>query len=70
MLLLLDEEAANFDGGTGAGNVRKDLSEWQERHATLVLSKVKVFFFNPISQFGSRFSIVVGFVCLFLFFFF
>ncbi|KAE9460799.1 hypothetical protein C3L33_07310, partial [Rhododendron williamsianum] len=38
---LQDEEAANCDGGTGAGNVRKDLSEWQERHATLVLSKVK-----------------------------
>ncbi|KAF7119702.1 hypothetical protein RHSIM_Rhsim13G0044900 [Rhododendron simsii] len=38
---LQDEEAANCDGVTGAGNVRKDLSEWQERHATLVLSKVK-----------------------------
>lgn len=28
---------------TMSGNVRKDLSEWQERHAVLVLSKVKVF---------------------------
>ena len=26
------------------GNVRNDLSEWQQRHATLVLSKIKVLF--------------------------
>ncbi|KAH7837406.1 hypothetical protein Vadar_013500 [Vaccinium darrowii] len=40
---LQDEEAANCDGGTPSisGNVRKDLSDWQERHAILVLSKVK-----------------------------
>lgn len=27
---------------TTSANIRKDLSQWQERHATLVLSKVKV----------------------------
>lgn len=32
------------------GNVRNDLSEWQQRHATLVLSKIKVrFFYSPFS---------------------
>ncbi|PSR89691.1 Synapse-associated protein [Actinidia chinensis var. chinensis] len=36
---LQDEEGANY--GDGPGNVRKDLSEWQARHAMLVLSKVK-----------------------------
>lgn len=30
------------DSPSTSGNVRSDLSEWQERHATLVLSKVKV----------------------------
>lgn len=41
---LQDEEGANC-GEIGAqgdsGNVQKDLSDWQERHAILVLSKVK-----------------------------
>ncbi|XP_052171189.1 uncharacterized protein LOC127787267 [Diospyros lotus] len=38
-----DEERGDCGEETGAsaGNVRKDLSEWQERHATLVLSKSK-----------------------------
>uniref|UniRef100_A0A2N9J5P9 Uncharacterized protein n=1 Tax=Fagus sylvatica TaxID=28930 RepID=A0A2N9J5P9_FAGSY len=27
---------------TTSGNVRNDLSEWQERHATLVLSQIKI----------------------------
>jgi hypothetical protein len=30
---------------TTSGNVRNDLSEWQERHATLVLSQIKVLLF-------------------------
>lgn len=30
------------------GNVRNDLSEWQQRHATLVLSKIKVLFLFTI----------------------
>ncbi|XAR60970.1 hypothetical protein NMG60_11034535 [Bertholletia excelsa] len=40
---LRDEEGANSDDGALAttGNVQMDLSEWQERHATLMLSKVK-----------------------------
>lgn len=38
---LLDEEDVNNDGG--GDNVRKDLSDWQQRHALLVLSKLKVF---------------------------
>lgn len=32
---------AGDDSPTTSSNIRKDLSEWQERHATLVLSKVK-----------------------------
>ncbi|KAL6968038.1 hypothetical protein U1Q18_033842 [Sarracenia purpurea var. burkii] len=41
---LQDEDVVSSGDGTPAstGNVRKDLSEWQERHATFVLSKVKV----------------------------
>lgn len=35
----LPDEGA--DGGGNDGNVRKDLSDWQEKHAILVLSKVK-----------------------------
>ncbi|CAK9162364.1 unnamed protein product [Ilex paraguariensis] len=42
---LQDEKAVDSGGGDGApttsSNLRKDLSDWQERHATLVLSKVK-----------------------------
>lgn len=39
-----DDDLTAPDGGpaTASGNVRKDLSQWQERHATLLLSKVKV----------------------------
>lgn len=36
---LPDEEDVNNDGG--GDNVRKDLSDWQQRHALLVLSKLK-----------------------------
>ncbi|XP_016449671.1 uncharacterized protein LOC107774599 [Nicotiana tabacum] len=36
---LPDEEDGNNDGG--GDNVRKDLSDWQQRHALLVLSKLK-----------------------------
>lgn len=46
MNLFSDEDGANCgDDATPntSGNVREDLSDWQERHATLVLSKVKVF---------------------------
>ena len=40
MFLFEEEEGASC--GDGPGNVRKDRSEWQARHAMLVLSKVKV----------------------------
>lgn len=36
------EEAEASDVATTASNVRKDLSEWQEKHATVVLTTVKV----------------------------
>uniref|UniRef100_A0A1J3JBF3 BSD domain-containing protein n=1 Tax=Noccaea caerulescens TaxID=107243 RepID=A0A1J3JBF3_NOCCA len=36
-----DESSEVSDLTTTASNVRKDLSEWQERHATLVLGSVK-----------------------------
>ncbi|CAD5316707.1 unnamed protein product [Arabidopsis thaliana] len=36
-----DESSKVSDLETSASNVRKDLSEWQERHATLVLGSVK-----------------------------
>lgn len=38
-----DEEGNGCDGGD-SGNVRVDLSHWQETHAMLILSRVKVFF--------------------------
>ncbi|KAJ7950421.1 BSD domain containing protein [Quillaja saponaria] len=40
---LQDEEESTFGGEAPrtSANVRKDLSEWQERHASLLLSKVK-----------------------------
>lgn len=46
----LDEEGgANCgdgdDDSNAFGSVRNDLSEWQQQHAILVLSKVKVFSF-------------------------
>lgn len=51
-----------------SSNVRKDLTEWQERHATLVLTTVKVnslflilFILIPLLNF-----VVVVFVLLFL----
>ncbi|XP_051142860.1 uncharacterized protein LOC127259525 [Andrographis paniculata] len=37
---LPDEDGNNCDGAN-SGNLRKDLTDWQERHAMLVLSKVK-----------------------------
>lgn len=39
-----DDQPADADGVGVESNVRMDLTEWRERHATLVLSKVKVFF--------------------------
>lgn len=43
-----DNEAANSNSETQtSSNVRKDLSDWQERHAVIVLSKVKVWIFFP-----------------------
>ncbi|KAF8079748.1 hypothetical protein N665_1003s0010 [Sinapis alba] len=36
-----DESSEVSESGTTESNVRKDLSEWQERHATLVLGSVK-----------------------------
>ncbi|CAL5353512.1 unnamed protein product [Camellia sinensis] len=38
---LQDEEGASCGAEATTGNVRKDLSDWQQQHATLVLSKVK-----------------------------
>ncbi|XP_020082390.1 uncharacterized protein LOC109705987 [Ananas comosus] len=38
-------------------NVRQDLSEWQARHATLVLSTVKVWGFNGKNLDDSRWSL-------------
>ncbi|KAI5679977.1 hypothetical protein M9H77_01204 [Catharanthus roseus] len=37
----LQDEEGDSNGDETSANVRKDLSEWQERHAMLVLSKVK-----------------------------
>ncbi|KAI9169569.1 hypothetical protein LWI28_014260 [Acer negundo] len=37
----VQDEAEMSDVSTTASNVRKDLTEWQERHATLVLTTVK-----------------------------
>ncbi|KAJ9140603.1 hypothetical protein P3X46_031233 [Hevea brasiliensis] len=37
----IQDEAEASDVPTTASNVRKDLNEWQERHATLVLTNVK-----------------------------
>lgn len=45
----LDE--AGEEGRTTSGNVRKDLTEWQERHATALLLKVKVWISNCIVEF-------------------
>ncbi|RRT77787.1 hypothetical protein BHM03_00028616 [Ensete ventricosum] len=38
---LHDDQAAHPAGVCAQSNVRNDLTEWQERHATLVLSEVK-----------------------------
>ncbi|XP_024975949.1 uncharacterized protein LOC112513813 isoform X1 [Cynara cardunculus var. scolymus] len=38
---LQDEEAAIDGAESTSGNVQKDLSDWQEKHAIIVLSKVK-----------------------------
>ena len=40
------EEAEASDVPNTTSNVRKDLTEWQERHATLVLATVKVSFLS------------------------
>ncbi|KAF5751994.1 hypothetical protein HS088_TW02G01013 [Tripterygium wilfordii] len=37
----IQDESETSDVPTTASNVRKDLTEWQERHATLVLTTVK-----------------------------
>ncbi|XP_050225448.1 uncharacterized protein LOC126674940 [Mercurialis annua] len=37
----IQDEAEVSDAANTASNVRKDLNEWQERHATLVLTNVK-----------------------------
>ncbi|KAJ0038124.1 uncharacterized protein LOC116131789 [Pistacia vera] len=37
----IQDEAETSDVPTTTSNVRKDLTEWQERHATLVLATVK-----------------------------
>ncbi|XWS47251.1 hypothetical protein CRYUN_Cryun14cG0136300 [Craigia yunnanensis] len=51
---LQDNEAANSNSETQtSSNVRKDLSNWQERHAVLVLSKVKVLIFFLFNLFFS-----------------
>jgi hypothetical protein len=42
-ILVLEDEATPSSTKTSS-NVQRDLSEWQERHATLVLSKAKVCF--------------------------
>ncbi|KAG6785342.1 hypothetical protein POTOM_011072 [Populus tomentosa] len=38
---LREDEATPSSSTTTSSNVQRDLSEWQERHATLVLSKAK-----------------------------
>lgn len=40
-MINVDEPEAS-DVAVTASNVRKDLTEWQEQHATLVLTNVKV----------------------------
>ncbi|KAL8055393.1 hypothetical protein ABFX02_04G053000 [Erythranthe guttata] len=37
---LIDEERSSVDG-EDSGNLSKDLSDWQEKHAMLVLSRIK-----------------------------
>ncbi|WCJ38086.1 BSD domain-containing protein [Euphorbia peplus] len=37
----LKDESSNSTDAANSDNVQKDLSNWQERHATLVLSKLK-----------------------------
>lgn len=43
------EEAEASDVATTVSNVRKDLTEWQEKHATIVLTTVKVGSFHCFS---------------------
>ncbi|KAL4587964.1 hypothetical protein LXL04_000841 [Taraxacum kok-saghyz] len=38
---LQDEQVANDGAESTSGNIQKDLSDWQEKHAVLVLSRVK-----------------------------
>jgi len=63
--LIFAEEAEASDVTTTVSNVRKDLTEWQEKHATIVLTTVKVgsfyfssmlFFFHAQSQFCIKFN--------------
>lgn len=46
----IDESSEVSELGTTESNVRKDLSEWQERHATLVLGSVKVYTTTHLSR--------------------
>ena len=41
LIINVDEPDAS-DVAVTSSNVRKDLTEWQEKHATLVLTNVKV----------------------------
>lgn len=51
-----EEDASNGDAGNRTSTrVNKDLSEWQERHAMLVLSKVKVLLSLSFSPINSKF---------------
>lgn len=51
----------NEDDGDTPENVRRDLSDWQQRHALLVLSKLKVF------TSLSFYTFALTFFCIFLF---
>ncbi|XP_059432512.1 uncharacterized protein LOC132165847 [Corylus avellana] len=58
-----DEGAACGDvTPSTSGNVRKDPSEWQERHALLVITKVKyIFFARAFSTYNQR-ELLVGYM--------
>ncbi|XP_028780953.1 uncharacterized protein LOC114737214, partial [Neltuma alba] len=44
-----EDEATNAqDTLTNSARIRNDLSQWQERHATLILSRVKCDFNSPL----------------------
>lgn len=48
------EESARDDGGS-SGNVRMDLSDWQETHAMRILSRVKVLLLSSFFPMFERF---------------